>query len=461
MRNFKKLLFTAGAAVISTQTVCAAETPAPQRRPNYIVMLIDDLAGGDLQAYGCPDIPTPHISRLAEQSVRCLNAYSVCPVCSPSRTGLITGRYPQHNAYNGNEDRGAPISDTHPTLAEFLRDAGYVTGMVGRWDIGAPKQGPLNKGFMEVARRSTLAKDDPRKDQLLLRKYGGVTYIQSDGVYYTDRNSEDAVDFITRHKDDTFFLYFAPLAVHFPVEESPQKYLDRVPAEVKDPMRRYFAATLIALDDAVGEIMACVNRLGLDENTVVIFTSDNGGWEPDRSRNAPFRGGKATEWEGGIRIPFLFRWTGIVPAGKTFDGILSTLDIYATAAALAGKPAPAECDGINLLPYMTGQSKGNVHEELCWRYLEGTSPRSMYSIRRGKWRLMKKSAADPWRLYDIEATPGEEDKNNLAAQYPEVAGDLAARYEKWEKTVRGPSGMSRNSGGSTPTGIGWATLKNP
>ena len=459
MKNWKHVILPAVSAVISAQTAGAAGNQTSGRPPNLILLLADDLGIGDVGAYGCKDIPTPNIDKLAAQGVRCSTAYTACPVCSPSRTAIMTGQYPQRNAYNGNEDRGAPISDEHPTLAEFMRDAGYVTGMVGRWDIGATLQGPLDRGFMEVARRSTLPETDPRRDPLLIRKFGSTTYLQEDGVYYTDRNRDNLIEFVEKHKDEPFFLYFAPLAVHFPVQEAPQKYLDRVPAGVTNQTRRCLAATLIALDDAIGALMETVHRLGLDENTAVFFVSDNGGQLRDGSTNVPFKGGKATEWEGGLRIPFIFRWTGKVPAGVTFDGMLSTVDIYATAAALAGKPAPEACDGVNLMPYMTGQKKGNVHDELCWRWLEGKNPRSMHAVRNGKWRLMKKSITDPWQLYDIEADPGE--TVNLAAQHPEVVGDMAARYEKWAQTVKEPSGMSRNNGGRTPSGIGWATPQNP
>lgn len=429
------------------------------RPPNLIVLFLDDLGYGDVGAYGCPDIPTPHIDRLASQGVRCTNAYTKCPVCSPSRAALMTGMYPQRFGVHGNEDRGAPIPDDHPTLAEFLRDAGYMTGMVGRWDLGSVGQGPLDRGFREVARRSTLPRDDPRRDPGLVERYGGVTYLQEDGVYWTDRNRGELVDFVTRHKDRPFFLYWSPLAVHFPVEEAPREYLDRVPAAVTDPMRRFLAATLIAADDAVGELMAALDRLGLAENTAVIFTSDNGGAPRDGARNLPFRDGKASHGNGGVRIPFLFRWPRRVAAGQTFDGLLSTLDVYATAAALAGAAAPPRLDGRNLVPYMAGETRGDVHEELFWNWLEGPSPRRMQAIRRGPWRLVRVRQEDPWKLYDLAADPGE--TRNLAEEHPGRVRELAGRFDAWHATLPGPSGMSRGPGGRTPRGIGWATPENP
>jgi arylsulfatase A-like enzyme len=182
-------------------------------RPNIIVMLIDDLGYGDVGAFGCPDIPTPHIDSLARDGVRCLNGYTLCPVCSPSRAGLTTGLYPQRFRVNGNLNRGEPIPAEHPTLAECLRDAGYVTGMVGRWDLGDAKQGPLDRGFREVAKRP------PGNSKVA----GSPTYLGKDGTYWTEIQGGELADFIERHQQERFFLYFAPLAVHSPVEDVPAK----------------------------------------------------------------------------------------------------------------------------------------------------------------------------------------------------------------------------------------------
>ena len=433
------------------------------RRPNIIVLFIDDLGYGDIGAFGCPDIPTPNIDLLAKEGVSCTNAYTICPVCSPSRVGIMTGMYPNRFGVFGNEDRGAPIPEDHPTLAEFMRDAGYVTGMVGRWDIGEPDQGPLAEGFMEVARRSGLPGSDPRRALT-----DGPSYMESDGVYLTDRQGDEMVEFVTRHKDKPFFLYFAPLGIHYPVQEVPQKYLDRVPKQVTDEHRRHLGATLIAIDDAIGKVMGAINTLGLDEETLVFFTGDNGGQESGRgsspsayggSRNLPYRGGKATPWDGAVHEPFIVRWTNHVPAGKTFDGMLSTMDVYATAAAVAGKKAPARCEGFDLLPYMAGNKKGDVHKVLFWRWLEGANPRSVHAVRKGKWRIMRVLENDPWQLYDLVADPGE--KTNLAGKYPQIVEDLALEYTKWAGTLPGPSGKHREPGGRVPAGTGWATPENP
>lgn len=443
----------AGAVLLPSAAFAMGKKVSVSHKPNVVVLFIDDLGYGDTEAFGCPDIPTPNITRLAKEGTKCTNAYTICPVCSPSRTAIMMGMYPNRFGVFGNEDRGAPIPEDHPTLAEFMKDAGYVTGMVGRWDIGSVEQGPLNEGFMEVARRSMIDSSDPRR---AMPK--GPTYIQKDGVYWTDRQGDEMVDFVTRHKDEKFFLYFAPLAIHFPVEEAPQKYLDRVPASITDEKRRYLAGTLIAADDAVGKVMAAIKENKLDENTLVILTGDNGGWDPDGARHEPFRGGKATEWEGAVHEPFIVRWPGTVPAGKTYDGMISTLDVYATSAAVAEKPLPEKCEGVNLLPYLQGLKDGEPHETLYWRWLEG-GKRSAHAVRHKNWRLMRKTEDQPWRLYDIKADPGE--TTDLADQKPEVVKKLSKMYEDWVAELPGPSGYSRGVGGHCPTGIGWATPDNP
>ncbi len=448
------LTVVGGAALLPGVTFGMGKNPAAKRRPNVVVLFIDDLGYGDVGTYGCPDIPTPNIDSLAKDGTKCMNGYTICPVCSPSRTALITGMYPQRFGVNGNTDRGAPIPEDHPTIAEFMRDAGYVTGMVGRWDIGSQEQGPLNQGFMEVARRSMIDNDHP-----LRVRPNGPTYYQEDEVYWTDRQGEQMVDFVTRHKDEEFFLYFAPLAIHFPVEEAPQKYLDRVPENIIDyKKRRYLAATLIAADDAVGKVIDAIEQLGLAEDTLILFTGDNGGWDPDGARHAPFRQGKATEWEGAVHEPYMVRWDGKVPAGKTYDGLVSTLDFYATAAAVAERPLPERCEGVNILPYLQGLKSGQPHDVLYWRWLE-KSVRSVHAVRHENWRLMRKTEEDPWSLYDIVADPGE--TTDLADEKPEVVKKLAGMYEKWASELPGPSGMDRGIGGHCPRGIGWATPENP
>jgi len=383
--------------------------------PNVVVVLIDDLAYGNVGAFGAPRMPTPHIDSLARDGVRFTQGYATASVCSPSRTSLM----------------GTPIPDGHPTFAQFMRDAGYATGMVGRWDIGTKEQKPLDSGFMDFAGHP------PGAGPSGLNR--GPSYMADDGSYWTDQHGDELAEFVARHRAEPFFLYFAPLAVHSPVEDAPEKYLRRVPPEATGK-RRYLAATLIAVDDAVGTLLAELRKHGLDEDTIIFFASDNGGDSTDGARNAPYRGGKGSEWNGGAHVPYIIRWTGRLPAGTTFHGLSSTMDFYATAAALTGNEPPANLDGTNLIPYLTGAKEGEPHRDL---YFHGHAR----AVRSGKWRMMVMMVNGG--LFDIHVDPAE--KTDLSDEHPEVAAELTERFFAWEATLKKPekrrterSGAPRN-----------------
>ena len=418
---------------------------AASDRPNIVVILVDDLGYGDISACGCPDFRTPNIDSLAADGVRFTNGYTLCPICSPSRTGLMLGTYPQRYGIYSNRDRGQPIPKDIPTLAEYMRDAGYVTGMVGRWDIGDVGQGPLQRGFLEVARRQRLK---PGQE--------APHYVGDDGSYATELHADELVDFVDRHRDEPFFLYFAPLAVHAPVEEVPQKYVDRISPQIMAP-RRYLAATLVALDDVVGKLLTKLHDAGLDERTLVFFTGDNGGWLPDSARNAPYRGGKAGGWDGGVHEPFFVRWTAHLPAGMTYDGLVSTLDIYATAAAVSGhKDAPAHLDGVNLIPYIRGEKQGDPHAALYWNWQ--VSNYGVQAVRSGPWRYMEENDGDSSHyrphLANLAADPGESE--NFLASRKEIAESLKKRLDQWNATLAPYVQNTDQPQLEAPNGRGWA-----
>lgn len=433
---------------------------AKEKQPNIILMLIDDLGYGDIGAFGCPDIPTPNIDRIVNQGVKCRYAYTPSPICMPSRAGIMMGMYPQRFGVHGLDDRGDSIPKDHPTLAEMLRQVGYHTGMVGRWDMGSFEQGPLDRGFMEVARRSFLAKDHPLQK---LSDYK-TTYYQQDAVYWTERQAKEMVEFVSKRAEQPFFLYFAPLAVHQPAEEVPREYiegLDHIPSM----KRRYLAGTLVALDQAIGKLLDALEKEGLDQNTLIIFTSDNGGNSTkDDARNYPGKGGKATEWDGGCRVPTAFCWKGTLPAGKTYDGLISLLDIYATAAAVSGAQLPKDADGVNLMPYLTGKKEGPPHQALFFSWIEREGPKfagirvRVEAVRSDRWRLLKTKDQPHWRLYDIWKDPVEE--HNVASLHPQIVQKLAAEFERWSQANLPPSGP-RSRQGRVPRGIGWATPESP
>jgi arylsulfatase A-like enzyme len=467
-RAFLKQI-TAGAAGTPLLASCtqAARGRARRRRPNIIIIFVDDLARGDVGAFGCPDPSTANIDSLARDGVKLTNAYTINAPCSPSRCGLMTGMYTQRF---GKYDlsRGVPIPDDKPTLAETLRDAGYVTGIVGleKWDIGRWDQGALDRGFMEAGMHP------PRVEG---KEYfgGGASYIGVDDSYLTEAEGEYVVDFIDRHGkgEKPFFMYFVPLAVHIPNSEVPVNYLKRLYPDHTGgefSKRQYLRATLLALDDQVGAIRKKIRDMGIAEDTLIMFSSDNGGDPSAGHRPLPYRGGKGgtgrsnLQWEGNYRMPTILTFPGTVPAGTEYSGMASTLDFYATAAAVAGTELPAHCEGKNLLPLLRGEKKANPDDALFWHTYTSRIARWK------QWRIVKYGTEQDWRLYDIEADPGE--TNDLAAQYPNVVEEMDRRYHDWRSQmpkrrvpVKPPEEMYAHTRqgrhARRPFGRGWMTVE--
>ncbi|KPK46848.1 MAG: hypothetical protein AMK72_09195, partial [Planctomycetes bacterium SM23_25] len=257
-RDFLKAATAGIAAIGSLPELAMSLTPA--RRPNVVILFIDDLGYGDLGSFGCCDIPTPHMDSLATNGVKCTNSYITNPPCSPSRCCLMTGMYTQRFGKSGMA-RGLPIPADHPTLGEFMRDAGYVTGMIGKWDIGSREQGPLDRGFMEVARSAPA-----KKPFICLRADGSE-------VFRTDLDGDYMAEFVDRNKDRPFFLYFSPNAVHSPSGDTPTRYQKRSTATGK---RKALAGAIIAVDDAVGKLLALLKKYNLQKDTLIFLTGDNG-----------------------------------------------------------------------------------------------------------------------------------------------------------------------------------------
>lgn len=394
-------------------------------KPNLILILADDLGYGDVGAFG-GDIPTPHIDSLARDGIMLSNFHVPAAVCTPTRSGIHSGIHPARFGLYCVANRGTPLPEI-PALPELLRNEGYHTGMVGRWDMGSADQGPFELGYNEVAKRPDHPQGRP-----------GPTYLGDDGAYWTENNYYELSDFIGRNAHHPFFLYYSPLAVHFPVTDAPQHFLDRVPAHITHPRRRALAGTLIALDDAVGSILKALERNGLAENTFIFFTSDNGGELTDHASNAPWRGGKATYYEGGFRMPTMARWPGKIPAGTVFDGLSSGLDILPTLVAAAGGEAITNRDGKNLLPFLKLQAFGDVHESLYFRYYSagGRIPyKDMRAIRSGPWRYLEftgpvNPSTGTAALYRIASDPGE--RHNLIDEQPEIAARLRQKLIEWD-----------------------------
>jgi arylsulfatase A-like enzyme len=424
---------------------------ATKDRPNILVILADDLGYADVGFHGCKDIPTPHLDALAKAGVRCTSGYVSGPYCSPTRAGLLTGRYQQRYGHEfnpgpateENRDKGLPLTET--TLATRLKAVGYRTGLVGKWHLGnAEKMQPPQRGFDEFF--GFLGGANP-----YLAEARAVTMLRGskkveEKEYLTDAFAREALAFIDRNKGKPFFLYLAFNAVHRPMHAT-EKYLARF-KDIKDKDRRTYAAMLSAMDDAVGAVMARLRKEGLEEKTLVFFLSDNGGPpQANASRNTPLRGRKATTWEGGIRVPFVVHWKGKLEGGRTYDRPVIQLDIVPTALAAAGVAMKPDwkLDGVDLLPFLKGEKKGDPHEALYWRF------GAQMAVRLGDWKLVKAPAPDAKmaaarrgeatvkgaQLYNLAEDIGE--STNVAARNPEKVKELAAAWEKWNATLVKPA----------------------
>jgi arylsulfatase A-like enzyme len=398
------------------------------RKPNVVLILADDLGYGDPGCYGNAQIPTPHVDSLAQSGVRCTDGYVSAPVCSPSRAGLLTGRYQQRfgHEHNPGPERfasasfGLPLSER--TIADRLKDLGYATGLVGKWHLGYRSPFlPTERGFDEFF--GFLAGAHPYLPGR--GRWGGPLLRGTEPVeereYLTDAFARESVAFIERHRGEPFLLYVPFSAVHSPLQ-APADRLAEFPG-VADTRRRTFAAMLSALDDGVGRILSALRANGLAQDTLVFFISDNGG--PTRqttASNAPFSGSKGQLLEGGIRVPFLVQWKGHVPEGAVYREPVSALDVLPTALAAAAGTAPQERDGVDLLPHLTGRADGPPHEALFWRL--GNSQ----AVRMGDWKLVRPGSGRP-RLFNVRDDVAEQE--DLSAARPRRVAQLRTAYAEW------------------------------
>lgn len=451
------------AAAVVGLTLSAGLTLAQPRveEPNIVVLLADDLGYGSVSWYGS-DIPTPHIDSIARNGVGFTSGYMTAPVCNPSRPAILTGRYQQRWGKELNSQTQPPVGaapKSLPTgetaLSAALKRLGYATGAVGKWQLGMDEgYHPLDRGFDSFfgmpsgsrfvdagwpnARIAPGHEDDGASDSTgrirgLFRDRERVDL----DAYLTDKLGQAGVDFIERHQEEPFFLYLAFHAPHSPIQTI-DKYYQRFP-KIEDETARIYAAMISAVDDWVGAVLEALRRHGLEERTLVIFTSDNGaakGSDVDGKRNAPLIGHKRNLYEGGIRVPYVLQWPGTVPAGQRFKHAVSSLDIVPTALAAAGaeEASNLKLDGVNLLPYLTGEREGPPHESLVWR----SGPNA--AVRAGPWKLLV-SGSEIERLYDVERDPGE--AKDLASEHPEQVKRLKEIFEQWSEDKVEPRQGSR------------------
>jgi arylsulfatase A-like enzyme len=418
-------------------------------KPNILIIVGDDMGYADVGFHGCKDIPTPNLDELAGSGVRFTNAYVTGPYCSPTRAGLLTGRYQNrfgHETNFGGPGGGLPVTES--TLADRLKNAGYATGLVGKWHLGdKATQHPQQRGFDEFfgflggAHDYALAKG-------ILRGTEPVAEMD----YTTDAFGREACSFIEKHQSQPWFLYLSFNAVHTPMQATDERLAKF--AGIADKQRRTYAAMMLAMDDAVGNVRKKLDETGQAENTLVAFISDNGGptmvgVTVNGSRNEPLRGSKRTTLEGGVRVPFIVSWSGNVKPG-VFDKPVVQLDLHATALAVAGvEPKPEwKLEGVNLLPYLSGDETTEPHDAIYWRFGQ------QMAIRSGDWKLVRYDpAADgvagrvtPTKLYNL-ANDIHED-NDLSAEMPDKVKELQAKWDAWDQSNVAPGGVDGEKTGA-------------
>jgi arylsulfatase A-like enzyme len=451
----------------------AAVPASAADRPNLVVIVADDLGYGDVSAYG-GDIATPAIDALAASGIRFTDGYVTAPVCNPSRAALMTGRQQQRWGQETNDQTvppdgsprlSLPLAET--TLGAALEPRGYKTAAIGKWQLGMqPGYHPMDRGFDEffgfgsgtryverswpgVHAFDDLRQFDPSEPSIDEGRPGqtghGGSLIRGREPaklekYLTDQLADEAVSFIERNRAEPFFLYLAFYAPHAPLEAT-DEYYQRFP-QFKDERKRVYAAMIAALDDGIGRVLATLRETGVEEHTLVVLVSDNGAAEyidADGKRNGPLTGHKRNLYEGGIRLPFLMRWPERLPSGKTYSHPVSTLDVMPTLLAATGAAPQRPLDGVDLLPFLTGEKKGAPHPALFWR-TGGNA-----AVRKDDWKLLiardETTGKEIVRLYDLSSDLGE--KKDLAAKKPAVVAELRALWTKWNQDMQPPRDSGR------------------
>lgn len=467
---------TSTRAILAFLSIClspaltyGAQTADVPSKPNIIVVFTDDQGWADLSCQAAvADVNTPHIDRLAREGVRMDAGYVTAPQCVPSRAGLLAGRYQQRFGVDHNGQGPLPLEVE--TLPARLQKAGYVTGMVGKWHLepnpscsewvakNLPRAKPGGRRNLPIpAHKRAPYLPGPRgfsefffgnsSDYLANFNLEGMSLAPEGkqvrtGMYRLDAQSKAAVSFIRRNRDRPFFLYLAYFAPHVPLEAT-AKYLDRFPGPMPE-RRRYALAMISAMDDGVGGILQELQTHAIDETTLLFFISDNGaplkihkadlpismrGGAWDGSLNDPWVGEKGMITEGGVRVPFVMRWKGVLPEGMVYQQPVISLDVAATAVALAGLPPAPDLDGVDLIPYLTGVEKCAPHEALYWRFW------GQAAVRSGRWKYLRLADGTQY-LFDL-ASP-EHERKNLFIQRPAVAKELAEKLSAWTDGLHRP-----------------------
>lgn len=410
-------------------------------KPNFIIIVADDLGFADLSFNGSKQINTPHIDRLASEGITFTEGYVSSAVCSPSRAGLLTGINQVSFGHDNNlaenqpgfdpEFKGLPLSQK--TLADLLKPLGYTSGLIGKWHLGnEPQFHPLKRGFDEFWGYTGGGHD------YFISEPDGKGYkspiecnykTPSPITYITDDKGDECVEFIKRHKNDPFFLFASFNAPHAPMQATEDDLA--LYKHIRDEKRRTYAAMVHRLDINVGKIMQAVAYHGLRENTLIVFISDNGGpVDSNASINAPYNGQKGILLEGGIHVPFVMNWPGNLPAGKTYKDPVTSLDIAPTFIELAGgNNNDIDFDGVNIIPYVMNEKAGIPHETLMWRFTISAA------VRDGEWKLIRLPDRLPM-LYHLPTDISEQE--NVALQNLEMTEKLMKKLGDWDVSLPHP-----------------------
>ena len=429
--------------------VCALLTPflsSNAAQPNIVIFYADDLGWGELGCQGyTKDIPTPHIDALAKNGLRFTNGYVAATYCSPSRAGLMTGRYPTRFGHEFNTVANmVGLRSDQTTIATRLKTLGYATIAVGKWHLGnQPENLPTKRGFDEFYGTLNNTPFFHPTNFIDSRISNEVQTVTDPNFYTTDAYADRSIDWIEKNKTKPWFLYLPFNAQHAPLQ-APKKYLERFP-KITDEKRQLFAAMMASMDDAIGRVVGKIRALGQEENTLIFFIADNGGpTASTTSHNGPLRGFKMTTFEGGPRVPYIAQWKGKIPAGKTYDLPVMNLDVLPTAIIAAGGKTDSswQLDGVDLMPYLTGKLTSRPHQTLYWRY----GPQ--WAIRHGDLKLVvSKGGSGQPELYDLATDIGE--SKDLASAQPAKVKELQALWDKWSAEQAPASTPDASGGGAT------------
>jgi arylsulfatase A len=403
------------------------------RKPNLIFILVDDMGYADLSSYGSKDIRTPNIDRLAREGVKLMQCYSNGAVCTPTRAAFITGRYQQRVGLEwaispGMKDPGLPVEDT--TIARLLKNNGYATALMGKWHLGYKTEfSPLAHGFDEffgiLSGNVDHYSHKERNGEHDLREQDRETFVEG---YLTDHIARRSVDFIKRQKNKPFFLYLAFNAVHWPFQPPRRPDLVRTRESWLNGTRQDYIHMMQSVDTAVGQVLDTLDQQGVAKDTLVIFTSDNGGER--LSDNGPYFNTKGTLWEGGIHVPGLVRWPAALLGGKVSQQVAITMDFTATMLAAADVKSERSLDGIDLLPILK-DVQPIQDRTLYWR-IDRPGFRQQ-AIRMGRWKLVTQPTSVGLLLFDLESDPGE--RRNLFYEQQDKVDLLRNRLVQWDKEM--------------------------